>query len=114
MFIADFFPTLITLAGGKHAQERPIDGIDMTSMLFEDAPSPRQEIIFDVSGSVRLPTIRQGDYKLIGDMLFNIKDDPAEKYAALQEVSQGFYEHHWRYPTFWLDKVPSLLTTEPW
>ena len=79
MFIADFFPTLITLAGGKHAQERPIDGIDMTSMLFEDAPSPRQEIIFDVSGSVRLPTIRQGDYKLMGDMLFNIKDDPAEK-----------------------------------
>ena len=79
MFIADFFPTLITLAGGKHAQERPIDGIDMTSMLFEDAPSPRQEIIFDVSGSVRLPTIRQGDYNLMGDILFNIKDDPAEK-----------------------------------
>ena len=28
---------------------------------------------------VRLPTIRSGDYKLMGEMLFNIKEDPYEK-----------------------------------
>jgi arylsulfatase A-like enzyme len=78
MFIADFFPTFITLAGGQHQQDRPIDGLDMTDMLFGGAPSQRREIIFDVAGSVRLPTIRRGDYKLMGDMLFNIKEDPAE------------------------------------
>ncbi len=79
VFIADFFPTFVTLAGGKHEQPRPIDGLDMTEALFAGEPSPRDEIIFDVSGSVRLPTIRQGDFKLMGDMLFDIKNDPAEQ-----------------------------------
>ncbi len=46
--------------------------MDMTETLFSGKPSPRKEIIFEVSGSVRLPTIRSVDYKLMGDMLFNI------------------------------------------
>ncbi len=50
----------------------------MTGMLFGGEPSPRDEIIFEVTGSVRLPTIRSGDYKLMGDMLFNIREDPGE------------------------------------
>lgn len=79
MFISDFFPTFITLAGGKHEQERPVDGIDMTEMLFEDGESKRSEIIYDVTGSVRLPTIRSGEFKLMGDVLYNIKDDPSEQ-----------------------------------
>jgi arylsulfatase A-like enzyme len=78
MFIADWFSTFITLVGGKHEQELPVDAIDMTEMLFDGAPSPRDEIIFEVAGSVRLPTIRSGDYKLMGNMLFNIKKDPRE------------------------------------
>lgn len=78
MFIADFFPTFITLAGGEYNQERKIDGIDMTHMLFEGKESKRNEIVYDVSGSVRLPTIRRGDFKLMGDVLFNIRKDPSE------------------------------------
>ena len=79
MFIADFFSTFITLAGGNHDQKLPLDALDMTGMLFDGEPSPRHEIIFEVTGSVRLPTIRRDDYKLMGDMLFNIMDDPSEK-----------------------------------
>ena len=79
MFVADFFPTFITLAGGKHEQKRPIDGIDQTAWLFEDGESKRNEIAFDVSGSVRLPTIRVGEYKLMGDVLYNIRKDPSEQ-----------------------------------
>lgn len=78
MFIADFFSTFVTLAGGKHEQELPLDSRDMTGMLFRGEPSPRDEIIFEVSGSVRLPTIRKGDYKLMGDMLFDVRADPGE------------------------------------
>lgn len=78
MFIADFLPTFITLAGGSHAQERPIDGLDMTEWVFGDADSPRTEIVFDVEGSVRLPTIRSKNYKLMGEMLFDIEADPSE------------------------------------
>ena len=79
MFITDFFPTFISLAGGSHEQERAIDGIDMTEMLFEGAESPRNEIIYDVSGSARLPTIRSGDFKLMGDLLYNVVKDPGEQ-----------------------------------
>ncbi len=39
--------------------------LDMTEMLFAGKPSPRDEIIFEVTGSVRLPTIRRGHYKLM-------------------------------------------------
>ena len=51
----------------------------MTSMLFEGAKSQRNEIVFDVAGSVRLPTIRSGDFKLMGDVLYNLKQDPSEQ-----------------------------------
>ncbi len=79
MFVADWFSTFVTLAGGRHEQEKPLDSIDMTGMLFRGAPSPRTEIVFEVKGSVRLPTIRSGDYKLMGDMLFNLREDPGER-----------------------------------
>ncbi len=79
VFITDFFPTFITLAEGSHEQERAIDGIDMTEMLFGGAKSERTEIVYDVAGSVRLPTIRQGDFKLMGDVLYNVAADPGEQ-----------------------------------
>jgi arylsulfatase A-like enzyme len=78
MFIADFFSTFITIAGGRREQRLPVDSFDMTGMLFAGEPSPRDEIVFEVSGSVRIPTIRKGDYKLMGKLLFNIKTDPSE------------------------------------
>jgi len=78
MFIADFFATFVTLAGGSLKQDLPLDSINMTEMLFDNQPSSRQEIIFEVAGSVRLPTIRSGDFKLMGNMLFNIRTDPGE------------------------------------
>ena len=78
MFIADFFPTFVTLAGGDRRHTPPIDGIDMTATLLRGEPSPRTEIVFEVAGSVRLPTLRRGAYKLMGDMLFDIANDPTE------------------------------------
>lgn len=85
MFVADWFSTFITLAGGTHDQEFPVDALDMTDMLFAEASSPRSEIVFEVTGSVRLPTIRSGAYKLMGDMLFNIADDPNETTDIAQQ-----------------------------
>ena len=79
MFIADFYSTFIQLAGANALQDTKVDGIDMTAMLFEGAASPRKEIVFEVTGSVRVPTIRSGEWKLMGEMLFNIAKDPYEK-----------------------------------
>ena len=78
MFIADFYNTFITLGGADPKQERAVDGLDMTATLFAGNPSPRDEIIFDVAGCVRLPTIRKGDWKLMGEELYNIAQDPSE------------------------------------
>ena len=78
MFIADFFPTFVNLANGKKEQDLPLDGMDMCGSLFSNEPGPRSEIVYEVSGSVRLPTIRSGDFKLMGDFLYNIVKDPGE------------------------------------
>tara|TARA_R110000850_G_scaffold96999_6_gene202662 strand:- start:515 stop:2080 length:1566 start_codon:yes stop_codon:yes gene_type:complete len=78
LFVADWYSTFISLAGGNHEQDTEVDSFDLTDTLFGDAPSPRTEIIYDVEGSVRLPTVRSGDYKLMGDMLFNVTEDPSE------------------------------------
>ena len=82
MHVTDFFSTFVRLAGGTLRQPRPLDSIDMSQTLFgEGGPkgeSPRNEIIYEVTGSVRIPTIRRGDYKLMGDVLFDIRNDPGE------------------------------------
>ena len=53
--------------------------MDMSAVLLEGKPSPREEIVVEVSGSVRLPTLRKGDFKLVGKELFNLAADPYEK-----------------------------------
>ncbi|MCO8121497.1 arylsulfatase [Stieleria sp. TO1_6] len=78
MHVVDFLPTFVAIAGGDTSPCRPLDGMDMTAVLTQGAPSPRREIVYEVSGSVRLPTIRDGDYKLMGDALYDIRNDPSE------------------------------------
>lgn len=79
MHITDLYNTFATLAGASLEQDRAPDGRNMTDSLFAGAGSPREEIIFEVSGSVRPPAILRGDYKLIGKELFNLTDDPSEQ-----------------------------------
>jgi arylsulfatase A-like enzyme len=78
MHVTDFFATFVTLGGGNLRQERPLDSLDMAATLLSGKPSPRTEIVFEVTGSVRIPTIRSGDFKLMGERLYNIKADPGE------------------------------------
>jgi len=79
MHIVDLYSTFITLAGASHKQRRAVDSIDMTGTIFAGEPAPRKEVIYEVSGSVRFPAIRLGDYKLVGKELYNIVMDPSEK-----------------------------------
>lgn len=78
MFVADWFSTFISIGGASREQQTPVDAYDMSEMLFEGRESPRNEVVYDVEGSVRLPTIRHGDYKLMGETLYNIAKDPYE------------------------------------
>jgi len=36
--------------------------------------------VIEVVGSVRLPSLRHGDFKLVGDELYNLADDPSEQH----------------------------------
>ena len=86
--IVDLFPTFVSLAGGSLEQERKIDGIDMTDTILDGAPSSRREIIFDVAGCVRPPSIRMDDYKLIGNELYNVVQDPGETTDVAKELPE--------------------------
>ncbi|MGC6425807.1 MAG: arylsulfatase B [Akkermansiaceae bacterium] len=79
MHVTDLYSTFATLAGGSLEQERKVDGIDMTEVIFSGAKSKRDEIVFEVSGSVRFPAIMKGNYKLIGEELYDLSVDPGEK-----------------------------------
>ena len=85
MHMVDLMPTFITLAGGRHRQERPLDGMDMAEVLLAGRPSPRTEIVFEVQGSVRVPTILSGRYKLMGSKLYDIAKDPSESIDVAAE-----------------------------
>lgn len=77
--VTDMFPTLVTFAKGNLEQELPLDGMDMSAVMLNNEPSPRTEIVVEVSGSVRLPTLRQGPFKLVGKELFHLQSDPGER-----------------------------------
>ncbi len=95
MHITDFYSTFVKIGGGSLNGQFPLDGMDMGNVIFNGAKSPRSEIIFEVNGSVRQPAIRVGDYKLIGDELYDLKKDPTEQYdiaARHPEIKQTLKE----------------------
>jgi len=82
--VVDMFPTLAGLAGASVDKGKPLDGLDLWSTISAGAPSPRQEVIYNVEpfrGGVR-----EGDWKLVWRTplpsvveLYNIAQDPYEK-----------------------------------
>lgn len=80
----DLYPTLLNIAGASLKQELPIDGLDAWKSITKNKSLSRKEIIhclpLDLGGKRNIPgAIRIGDFKLIGDELYNIKKDPYEE-----------------------------------
>jgi arylsulfatase A-like enzyme len=84
MHVVDMYPTLAGLAGANLGRAKPLDGMDLWSTVSKGAPSPRNEIVYNIEpfrGGVRI-----GDWKLIWRTplpsaleLYNIPQDPSEK-----------------------------------
>ena len=89
----DLFTTVISLAGGQIPTDRPIDGMDLSPVLFGTGSSPRETMAYYRMGE--LFAFRQGSYKahfvtegryglppLRTDhnppLLFNLDEDPGE------------------------------------
>jgi len=79
----DIYPTLVQLGGGSLEQPLPLDGRDAWPTITQGKASPHTEIVLSVPGfedsETGTPAIRVGDFKLVGDELYDIRRDPYEK-----------------------------------
>jgi arylsulfatase A-like enzyme len=82
LHVVDFYPTLVHLGGGSLQQPLPLDGRDAWPTIAEGKPTPHSEIVLSLPGleesETGTPAIRVGDFKLVGDELYNIRRDPYE------------------------------------
>jgi arylsulfatase A-like enzyme len=84
MHVVDWFPTLVSLAGGNLAKSKPLDGLDFGLTIAGARPSPRTEVVYNIEPF--RAAIRQGDWKLVWRTtlpssieLYDLAHDPAEK-----------------------------------
>jgi arylsulfatase A-like enzyme len=82
LHVVDLFPTLVQLVGGSIEQPLPLDGRNAWPTITQGKPSPHNEIVLSVPGfedsETGTPAIRVGDFKLVGDELYDIRNDPYE------------------------------------
>jgi arylsulfatase A len=90
----DLFTTAVRLAGGKVPDDRPVDGLDLTPLLEDKGPSPRQTMYF--YRDTELYAVRKGPFKahLVTrpaygpeqpvrherPLLFHLEHDPSERF----------------------------------
>lgn len=96
----DIFTTVSHLAGVEVPDDRIVDGVNLAPVLFGDGDSPRDEMLF--YRGTELYAARKGNFKahyiiegaygqfeerevLETPMLFNLKEDPSEKYNVADE-----------------------------
>jgi arylsulfatase A-like enzyme len=81
MHVVDLFPTLLNQGHGSLEQKLPLDGMDMWEVITGDKESPRTEVVHSLPGEhsdTGVMSLRQGRFKLVGEELFDIEQDPAE------------------------------------
>lgn len=112
----DIFATCINLAGGKVPSDREMDGLDLSPVLLEGQPSPRNSMFY--YRGTHLMAVRLGAFKAhfftqpaygpgAGQrtehnppLLYNLERDPGERYDVagdhpdvLEEISALVAEH---------------------
>jgi arylsulfatase A-like enzyme len=79
--IVDWYPTLVTLAGGSLDQKLPLDGRDIWPVLTAGAKSPHEAVLLCATNPSSA-ALRAGDWKLVhttrGDELYNLAADLGE------------------------------------
>ena len=96
----DVFTTVVGLVGGELPEDRPIDGLDLSPVLFATDPSPRDvvpyyrynELYAIRKGWFKAHFITQGEYgmgpeRTVHDppLLYHLGDDPGERFDLAQD-----------------------------
>ena len=99
----DLFTTVVSIAGGTIPDDRPIDGVDLSPVLFDAGASPRRtmayyrmgELFAFRLGAYKVHFITEGRYALgpartrhDPPLLFNLDVDPAERYDIAASEAQ--------------------------
>ncbi len=79
----DLFPTILSFAGVEPPTDRPIDGIDLSPLLFENKKLPERKLFWAFNNQ---RAVRLNDWKLVTTKtqdrlnieLFNLRDDLGE------------------------------------
>lgn len=94
----DLFTTTLKLADANLPNDRTIDGLDLQGLLFNQKPSPRNNMVFQRRADIQ--AYREGPWKihlkvqperggksgplLEEPLLFNVEVDPSEKYNVAE------------------------------
>lgn len=103
--IIDWFPTLANIIGHENHIEYKLDGVDLGPILFENKSLDTDRDLYWIwSNETNRWAVRQGDWKIIkygvGEptidqwQLFNLKNDPREKYNKAKEMPEKVKKMH--------------------
>lgn len=120
----DLYPTIAALAGASTDKSKPLDGLDMWTVISRGSTSPRTEIVYNIEPY--RAAIRHGDWKLVWRTvlpsnveLFNIAADPSETNNVAAEHPQIVLRLQQRLedlaqeavrPLFFVDQMKVVMT----
>ena len=113
--VADWYPTLLKLAGARSDQPKPPDGMDIWPLLTRSQAGPQREILINTTDNGG--AIRVGDHKLVvaarKTELFNLKQDPGEKNNLAESEPARVKDLSERLAKYRKEAVPSLQKPQP-
>lgn len=114
LHVVDMLPTLASRAGAPLAGTKPLDGRDVWDTISTNAPSPRDEVVYNVE--MFRGGVRSGDWKLVWRTplpakleLFNLASDPSESRNLAAENPQKVAELQRRVQELAGQMKPSLF-----
>ena len=86
LLLMDLFPTLAALANAGIPEDRIIDGVDFSDVMLKGETLPERAVFWRLgileprlmNLNTPLRSVRKGNWKLIGDELYNLHDDIGE------------------------------------
>lgn len=115
--LVDFYPTFAGLAGASTAGGKPLDGLDQWPTFSAGAPSPRQEVVYNIEPF--RAAIRQGQWKLVWQTtlpsrteLFDLQADPGEAQDLSAREPQRVAELKRRVEALAAEAVAPLVFTD--